>query len=238
MSIWSRISQALAALTSTEGLGAIFDRLRVAPVPERSVGFTIAIIALGAKLAKADGSVTRDEVAAFRNVFVIPPSEEANAARVYNLARNDVAGFDAYARKIADLFHRDGPRSGEDSDHLLLDILEGLFQIAVADGDYHPREDAFLTEVARIFGVKDAAFRRLRARFVEGAARDPYEVLGLANDASLQDAKSAWRAAVKASHPDLMIARGVPPEAVQLAAKRLIAINAAWAEIQTGRAGR
>lgn len=237
MSIWSRISLALAALTSTEGLGAIFDRLRAAPVPERSVGFTIAIIALGAKLAKADGSVTRDEVAAFRNIFVIPPSEEANAARVYNLARNDVAGFDAYARKIADLFYRDGPHKGEDGGHLLVDILEGLFQIAVSDGAYHPREDAFLAEVARIFAVDDRIFRRIRARFVEGAARDPYEVLGLSKDASLETAKSAWRAAVKQSHPDLMIARGVPPEAVQLAAKRLIAINAAWAEIQTGRAG-
>lgn len=234
MSIWSRISHALAALTLTEGLGAIFDRLRAAPIPERSVGFTIAIIALGAKLAKADGSVTRDEVAAFRNIFVIPPSEEANAARVYNLARNDVAGFDAYARKIADLFLRDGQPDDNEGGNLLVDILEGLFQIAVADGAYHPREDAFLAEVAHIFRVEDRVFRRIRARFVDGAARDPYEVLGLPKDASLQEAKSAWRAAVKASHPDLMIARGVPPEAVQMAAKRLIAINAAWEEIQTG----
>lgn len=235
MSIWSRISQALAALTSAEGLGAIFDRLRAAPIPERSIGFTIAIIALGAKLAKADGAVTRDEVAAFRNVFVIPVAEEANAARVYNLARNDIAGFDAYARKIAHLFHRDG-RDAENG-NLLVDILEGLFQIAVADGDYHPREDAFLAEVARIFGLEDGIFRRVRARFVDGAARDPYEVLGLSKNASLEDAKSAWRAAVKDSHPDLMIARGVPPEAVQLAAKRLMAINAAWEEIHAGRAG-
>lgn len=237
MSIWSRISLALAALASTEGLAAIFDRLRAAPVPERSVGFTIAIIALGAKLAKADGAVTRDEVAAFRNVFVIPPSEETNAARVYNLARNDVAGFDAYARKIADLFRRDGQQVGQESDTLLVDILEGLFQIALADGAYHPREDMFLAEVSRIFGLEDRTFRRVRARFVEGAARDPYEVLGVPKDASLEAAKSAWRAAVKESHPDLMIARGVPPEAIQLAAKRLIAINAAWEEIQSGRAG-
>ena len=108
MSIWSRISAALAALTSNEGLAAIFDRLRADPIPERSVGFTIAIIGIGAKLAKADGLVTRDEVSAFRNVFVIPPAEEANAAKIYNLARNDVAGYDAYARKIAHLFNREG----------------------------------------------------------------------------------------------------------------------------------
>ncbi len=69
------------------------------PAPERSVGFTIAVIALGAKMAKADGKVTRDEVTAFRQIFAIPPDEEANAARVFNLARQDVAGFDAYAAK-------------------------------------------------------------------------------------------------------------------------------------------
>lgn len=236
MSIWSRISSALAALTSTEGLGALFDRLRAAPVPERSVGFTIAIIALGAKLAKADGAVTRNEVAAFRDVFVISPAEEANAAHVYNLARNDVAGFDAYARKIAAIFRRDGQHGESDSSVMLLYILEGLFQIAVADGAYHPREDAVLAEVARIFGLEDRVFRHVRARFVEGTARDPYEVLGLTKEASFEAAKTAWRAAVKDSHPDVMIARGVPPEAVQLAAKRLIAINAAWEEIQLARA--
>lgn len=236
MSIWSRITHALAALTSTQGLGAIFDSLRASQIPERSVGFTIAIIALGAKLAKADGAVTRDEVAAFRNIFVISPSEEANAARVYNLARNDVAGFDVYARKIANLFHRDGQHDDDEGGNLLVDILEGLFQIAVADGAYHPREDAFLAEVARIFRLDERVFRGVRARFVEGAARDPYEVLGLSKDASLEAAKAAWRAAVKAGHPDLMIARGVPPEAVQLAAKRLIAINAAWEDIQNSAA--
>ena len=90
MSIWTRISEALSALATGEGLSAVFDKLQ-AP-PERSVAFTIAVIALGAKMAKADGQVTRDEVSAFRQVFHIPPREEANAARVFNLARADVAG--------------------------------------------------------------------------------------------------------------------------------------------------
>lgn len=235
MSIWSRISAALAALTSNEGLAAIFDRLRADPIPERSVGFTIAIIGIGAKLAKADGLVTRDEVSAFRNVFVIPPAEEANAAKIYNLARNDVAGYDAYARKIAHLFNREGEILRANDQHLLIDILEGLFQIAMADGDYHPREDAFLAEVATIFGVDARCFRLVRARFVDGAVRDPYDVLGVTELSTLDEIKSAWRKAVKDCHPDVMIARGVPPEAIQLAAKRLIAINSAWDDIQSQR---
>ncbi len=219
MSIWSRIAEALSALTAGEGLGSVFERLRVKP--ERSVGFTIAVIALGAKMAKADGHVTRDEVTAFRSVFTIPKAEEASAAHVFNLARQDVAGFDAYARSIRAMF-------GPDDRDVMIDLMEGLFHIAMADGNFHPAEEAFLRQVAQIFGLDDRCFRALRARHVKN---DPHAVLGIAPDASREDARAAWRAAVKASHPDVMIARGVPPEAVKLAEDRLRAINAAWEEI-------
>ncbi len=232
MSIWTRISEAIAALTSGEGLAAVFDRLRNGPLPERSIGFTIGVIALGAKMAKADGEVTRDEVATFRRIFHIAPEEEANAARVYNLARQDVAGFEHYAHKIAQLFNKPGLPLCADDRNVLIDILEGLFQVAMSDGAYHPAEDAFLAEVARIFGLDERCFSVLRGRFVEGAPRDPFDVLGIPPDADVEAARQAWRSAVKESHPDVMIARGVPAEAVKLAERRLIAINAAWDEIQ------
>jgi DnaJ like chaperone protein len=238
MSIWTRINDALAALAAGEGLSAILDRLtgsRMAS-PERSVGFTIAIIALGAKMAKADGQVTRNEVAAFRRLFTIAPEEEANAARVFNLARQDVAGFDAYARKIARLFNPAGLPICADDHSVLVDILEALFQIALADGTYHPGEDAFLAHVAQEFGLDDRCFRVVRARLVEGAPRDPYDVLGLAPDASVADARKAWKALVRDTHPDVMQARGVPPEAMRLAEGRLIAINEAWKAISAREA--
>ena len=229
MSIWTRISAALAALAKGEGLSAVFDHLRAAPDPERSVGFTIAVIALGAKLAKADGQVTRDEVTAFRRVFTLPPGEEQNAARVFNLARQDVAGFDAYARKIVQMFqNRDHP----DNRALFIDLIEGLFHIALADDILHQDEEAFLAHTAEIFGLDDRCFRTIRARLVEGSARDPFEVLGISPDASPDQIRAAWKQAVKESHPDAMIARGVPPEAVVLAERRLIAINAAWEELK------
>jgi len=224
MSIWSRIAQALSALASGEGLGALFDSLR--QQPERSVGFTIAVIALGAKMAKADGHVTRDEVAAFRRVFTIPKGEEASAAKVFDLARQDVAGFDAYARKIRAMF------KPSDRD-VMIDLMEGLFHIAVADRQFHPAEEAFLRNVAQIFGLEDACFRSLRARHVQD---DPYAVLGVDPSASDADIRKAWRNAVKAAHPDVMIARGVPPEAVKLAEERLRALNTAWDEITKARA--
>ena len=105
MSIWSRIAEALAALTSGETLWSVFDKLR--SPPERSVAFAIAVIALGAKMAKADGHVTRDEVTAFREVFDIASQDEAGATRVFNLARTDVAGFESYANRIHTMFHKD-----------------------------------------------------------------------------------------------------------------------------------
>ncbi len=226
MSIWTRISDALAALAKGEGLSAVFDRLKTPP--EKSIGFTIAVIALGAKMAKADGTVTRDEVMAFREVFTIPPQEEGNAARVFNLARQDVAGFDLYAEKIAAMF---GP-----GDPVLVDLMEGLFHIALADGDYHPHEDAFLREVAGIFGIGAPCFRSLVARFVPDAVPDPYDVLGVVHDAPIAEVRAAWRQAVRDNHPDRLVSRGLPEEAIRLAENRMAAINRAWDEINGKKA--
>jgi DnaJ like chaperone protein len=221
MSIWKRISDALAALAQGEGLSAVFEKLRTPP--ERTIGFTIAVIALGAKMAKADGLVTRDEVTAFRQVFHIPASETQNAARVFDLARKDVAGFDLYAARIRDMFG-----AGHQA---LVDLLEGLFYIAVADGRYHPNENVFLEEVARIFGVQSRDFVNMRARFVPDENPDPYCVLGIEPTADAETVRQVWRALVREYHPDRMIARGVPEEAMKLAEKRLIQANWAYEEI-------
>lgn len=226
MSIWSRIAEAVSALANGESLAQVFDALRTPP--ERSVGFTIAVIALGAKMAKADGRVTRDEVTAFREVFTIPQSETENAAKVFNLARRDVAGFEDYAQRIRRMF-------GDETEPLT-DLMEGLFHIAMADGEYHPAEEEYLRRVSKIFGLGDRCFNALQARFVPDAAPDPYDVLGVAPNLPLDDIRKAWRGLVRETHPDQMIARGVPEEAVKLAQTRLVAINAAWEQVLAERA--
>ena len=226
MSIWTRITEALAALASGESLSTVFDKLRAEP--EHSVGFTIAVIALGAKMAKADGHVTRDEVAAFREVFHIAKEDEPSAARVFNLARQDVAGYEDYAKRVAAMF--------SEVDGTLRDLMEGLFYIAVADGDYHELEDTFLKDVARIFGLTDRQFRSLRTRFVPDAEPDHWDVLGVSPDTPKDEVRARWRNLVRESHPDHMMARGVPEEAVRMAEKRLVAINRAWEAINEGRA--
>ncbi len=221
MSIWSRITDALQALAQGESLAEVFDKLRTPP--ERSVAFAIAVVALGAKMAKADGQVTRDEVTAFREVFEIAREDEAGAAKVFNLARQDVAGYQDYASRIHKMF-RDDPAT-------LNDLLEGLFHIAMADGFYHPGEDRFLEDVAEIFGLTDLEYRAIRARFVPDAQPDPYTILGVSPDMDLKDIRKVWRQLVRDTHPDQMMARGVPEEAVQLAQKRMSDINSAWDEI-------
>lgn len=225
MSIWTRITEALQPLTKGEGLGVVFDRLR--SPPERSVAFTIAVIALGAKMAKADGLVTRDEVTAFREVFQIAEADKEGAARVFNLARKDVAGFDDYARRIATMF--------QSQPEILCDLMEGLFHIAMADGTYHPNEDAFLEQVAEIFGISEERFAALKVRFVPDTSPLPHAVLGISRDATLKEARAAWRQLVRDNHPDALVARGLPEEAVKMAEKRMIDINRAW-EILSGKA--
>ncbi|XDA97528.1 molecular chaperone DjiA [Sulfitobacter sp. LCG007] len=221
MSIWTRISDALAALANGEALSVVFDRLR--SPPERSIAFTIAVIALGAKMAKADGQVTRDEVRAFREIFHIPPEAESQAARIFNLARQDVAGYETYAGRIGAMFAA--------QPEMLRDLLEGLFHISLADGSYHPKEDAFLARVAEIFNIPEKEFIRLRMRIVPDAPKDPYTVLGVDPGAPLPEIRTAWRKLVRENHPDALVARGLPEEALRLAQRRMADINLAWERI-------
>ena len=220
MSIWTRIAEVLRSLATGEALSALFARTP----PERSVAFTIGVIALGAKIAKADGQVTRGEVAAFREVFHIPPEEEANAARVYDLARQDVAGFESYAGRIGRMFPEEDP--------ILYDLMDGLFHVALSDGLYHPREDEFLARTAIALGLSERGFKRLRAQHVADAQQDPWDVLGVDPADGPDAARAAWRQLVRETHPDAMMARGLPEEAVRLAEKRMIAVNRAWEEIR------
>jgi DnaJ like chaperone protein len=224
VSVWS----SLGAIVSSIGTGGaqIVDRLvqlvLARPEGTNSVGFTVAMIALSAKMAKADGVVTTDEILAFRELFDVPPNEERNVARLFGLAQEDIAGFEVYAKKLADLFPYDRKT--------LLDILDGLFHIAKADGVVHESEIGYLSRVAEVFGISDREFARILARHVRNDG-NPYEVLGLGPEASDTELKAHYRREVQETHPDRLIARGVPEEFVRIANDRLAALNEAWAKI-------
>lgn len=230
MTIWERIS----AIVSAVGQGGIevVDRI-VAYITsagdgrgERSVAFTVAMIALAAKMAKADGVVTGDEEIAFLDVFEIPAGEERNVARLFNIAKQDVAGFETYAQRLAGLF--------PDDEAIRVDILDVLFHIAKADGVVHQHEVDYLARVATIFGLEARAFNQILSRHTRRGA-DPYLVLGLEPDAGDDEVKRHYRRLVAETHPDRLIARGVPEEFVKIANDRMAALNAAYAQITAER---
>lgn len=214
-SLWERIREYFADMTAGN---PIFDYLR-GPA-EESVNFTIAIIALSAKMAKADGRVTVDEVRTLRQIFEFNERDEADIARVFDLARQDATGFQSYARRIFRMF----PNRPE----MIDEIFESLFLIAMADGQFHENERIFLEEVREIFHVRESFFRCLTNRYAHDGEHDPYQILGVEYNASDDDIKKAYHQIIRDNHPDAMRARGLPEETIALAEKRVRVANSAY----------
>ena len=239
MSVWGKILGGAAGFAMGGPLGALIgavgghfvDRLKGEADPtkdnQKSVGFTIAVIVLGAKMAKADGQVTPDEVSAFKEVFRVPPDEMKNVSRVFNQARKDAAGYEPYARQVATMFSKDPA--------VLEELLWCLAYIAKADGTIHPGELEFLRGVSEIFGFDASTFERVTAIVDDRQADDPYVILGVGKDASDADVKAAHRKLVVEHHPDKLIAQGLPEEFVEVANQKLAAINAAYDKIKRER---
>ena len=232
MSIWGKIAGAGVGLAVGGPLGALLGAVAGHVVIDRALQdselvFTIALIALSAKMAKADGEVSQSEIRAFEEVFNIPPGEARNVERVYRVAQQDVAGFEAYAKQVARIY--------QNKPAVLEDVIDALFHIAKADGHVHPQELDYLRTVADIFGLSEIEFARIRASHLGQEKGDPYLVLGITPDISDEDLKKAYRRLVRENHPDTLIARGVPSELVSIANEKLAAINVAYDRIVKAR---
>ena len=233
MTLWGRIADFVGGLATGSSAQAFLERVSgwIGTVSgretRRQIAFTIAMIALSAKMAKADGVVTADEITAFKELFEIPEGQQRNIARMFNLAKQDVAGYDAYARRLARLL--------AEEPETLEDIVDGLFHIAKADGVVHEAELAYLESVAGIFGLKAPCFDKIKTRHVADD-NDPYVVLGAERHWDFDALRSHYRRLVAENHPDRLVARGVPPEFVRIANDKLAAINAAWDQIEMARA--
>lgn len=197
--------------------------------PPRDVVLTTGLVALAAKMAKADGVVVRPEVDAFSRIVVVPDADRPAAERLFRLAQATTDGFEAYAAQLARVF--------ADEPALLDDIVDGLFLIATADGAVHEAEVAYLRAVSELFGRNETWFETVLARHVVDP-HDPYVVLGARRDMPFGDLRALYRRLVSENHPDREIARGLPPEAVRIATDRLAAINAAWERIERDRSPR
>jgi DnaJ like chaperone protein len=197
------------------------------PSLAKQTAFAIAIIALCAKMAKADGFVSRSEIDAFKEVFHIAPGEEDHVRLVFDLARRDARGFEPYAKQIARMF-RDNPA-------VLEQLLAGLIHIAAADGKANAEEIAYLRRVAAIFGFDENRFEQVRAAHLGADPDDPYRVLGVARSANDDEIRAAWHKLLREHHPDALVAQGMPEDFVRVATRRVAAVNAAYDRIREQR---
>lgn len=231
MSIWTIISEFLKT-TAADAFSSVVESLLTFfagnEETRRQVAFSVAIIALSAKMAKADGIVTEAEVRAFHQVFSAPEEEMPNVLRLYNLAKQDVAGFDAYGAQVRALFPGDDPADNE----VLSDVLDALFHIAKADGLVHENELLFLEELALVFGFQESTFACIKQRHLAPGDADPYRVLSADPAWPFDKLKAHYRKRVKETHPDRLIARGVPKEFIVISTERLAALNSAWETIE------
>lgn len=231
MSIWSQLAQlAQRVFAEPEEPGlALAGASNVACAPDPGdVDFTAAIVGLGAKLARVDGLVTDDEVHAFSRVFRTAPRDEPAMRRVFDIARQTVLGYEGYARRIA--------RKYRDRPCLLEGVLDGLFQIAFADGVVTDEEMAYLKSVSDAFGFSTADFRRIKASHLGPDVDDPYVVLGLRPDAGFDDVRAAYRRLMRENHPDTVAStKSAPREFEPVAHDKAAAITTAYARIRAER---
>lgn len=204
---------------------ALARLVRPRPV-HQTAAFSAAVVALAAKMAKADGVVVCAECETFERFFEPAPEELPRIRNLYRLASQDTAGFEIYAQNIA--------RMLKDEPELKINVLECLLMIACADGVLHPAEEAFLRTVGHAFGITCDEFKRIRARFVRDID-DPFDVLGLEPSASHHEIRSRYIELVQRFHPDRLIARGAQAALVKAATVKLAAINAAYEAITTGQ---
>jgi DnaJ like chaperone protein len=229
---WQFLKNAVAS-TYNGGLRTALDHLKgslgldgVRSPAQSRVAFTIAVVALAAKMSKADGVSLPIEARAFERQFSVPESERSHIRRLYQLASQDVAGYEAYAAQVARLL--------EDQPDLKIYVLECLFHVASADGVLHPGEDNYLAHVAEILGLSQREFRCVRRGFVIDAD-SPYEVLNVSPSATDKEIKGRYRDLVKSHHPDALVSKGVPPEFLAGAERRLTAITSAYEAILADR---
>lgn len=252
MSIWGKLLGGAAGFAIGGPIGAligavaghhVIDKNKNDPQArignaERQAAFTTAVIILAAKMAKADGVVTRDEVDAFKRVFHVPPHEAGTVGEIFDEAKKDAEGYEPYAEQIGQMFRHEP--------QVLEELIGALFQIAKADGVIHPKEIQFVRRVALLFGFTEHQFERLRMIFTGAGAgggagsrdnlAEAYEIIGVDAKASDEEVKAAYRKLVRENHPDTLMAKGMPEEFIETANDKVAAINDAYDRIKRTRA--
>ena len=239
MSIWGKIIGGATGFAFGGPIGALLggvaghaiDKIKTKKkLPEetalKQIGFTIGVIVLSAKMAKADGKVTKDEIRAFKEKINVPDNEIKNVAKLWDQAKRTTDGFEIYAKQIADLL--------EKNSSVLEELLKLLIIIAIADGKITIPEIKYLKKVGNIFGFSKEDFERIYSS-KSGVSADPYRILGVSSDDSFDEIKQKWKQLAINHHPDRLISQGIPEDLIHKSTSRLKEINNAWDTIQNKR---
>ena len=247
MSIWGKLIGGAAGMALGGPIGAILgiaaghgvDKVSKFDTVEGNKNFSndqkeqifaTSVIAISAKLAKADGKISKSEILAFKKIFEFPAEDEKAISDIFNSAKENIDDYKGIAEQVYKVFKSDRG--------LLFELLNSLFSIAYADGELHPKEKVMLSEIAKIFQISDNEFESLKNIFEAKISQDntsinrSYKILGLSENASLEQVSNQYRKLIKEYHPDKLQGMGLPKEFIELANQKLSAINKAYTEIK------
>jgi len=203
-------------------------------IQQQQMAFAVALTSLAAKVAKADGQVTGDEVRAYdsflQNSLRMSAADRRFAAQVFNTARDSTTPASEFAQQLRAVFRGHTDR--------LRDILTMLLMVAFADGKLHPAEEALLRSICTDMGLSEADYQSCKATFMASAGVsdiDPYEVLGVSRSASDDEVRSAHRRLTREYHPDVLESKGLAEDFKEFAGKKMSAINDAWSMVREER---
>ena len=186
--------------------------------------FALSLIVLSAKLSKADGQVSREELVAVKEKLKIPDNELDQVGKIFNKAKEESAGYEAYAQQIAQIYRGNL--------NVLEEVINILFYIAEADGNVSSSELRMIEHIAQIFGLNEVQFNGIKESRKSSGKLNPYIVLESAPDDNLQTIRKRYLKLSKEHHPDLLISKGVPKEVINESKNKMRAINSAWNQIQ------
>ena len=186
--------------------------------------FALSLIVLSAKLSKADGQVSKEELIAVKDKLKIPENEIDQVGKIFNKAKNESTGYKPYAEQIAQIYRGNL--------NVLEEVINILFYIAEADGNISQAELVMIEDIARIFGLSESQFNSLKESRKSSDKLNPYIVLESNPDDSLTEIRKRYIKLSKEHHPDLLLSKGVPPEVIEESKKKMRSINSAWDQVQ------
>ena len=186
--------------------------------------FALSLIVLSAKLSKADGQVSKEELIAVKDKLKIPENELDQVGKIFNKAKNESTGYEPYAQQIAQIYRGNL--------NVLEEVVNILFYIAEADGNISQSEMNMIQDIAKIFGLNENQFNSLKESRKSSDKLNPYIVLESNPNDDLSDIRKKYLKLSKEHHPDLLLSKGVPNEVIEESKKKMRAINSAWDQIQ------